>query len=433
MAWTESLYTVALAGLRPALALASRGDSKLARGVRGRRGAVERLAAWSPSRDPGRPLVWVHAPSVGEGLQARAVVEEFRHRNPAAQIAFTFFSPSAEALASAMPADVVDYLPWDLPDEVGAALDLLRPDVVAFSKTDVWPNLTREADRRGIRMAMLSGTLPASSSRLRGPARMLLGPAYSRLERVAAISEDDAARFERLGVSPARISVMGDAHFDRVLQRAAEVDLASELLRPLSPRADQRTIVAGSTWPADEERLLPVIAGLRAADPGVRAVVVPHEPGTAHLESAERAMDELGLPHRRLTHLRGDWAGEEVLLVDRVGVLGQLYALADLAYVGGGWGTAGLHSVLEPAAFGVPVVFGPRHANAREAGELVVRGGAFSVTDQPQLDSVLRRLLTEPPLRSRAGSAALSYVEAGRGAAERGARLLEELLTGPRG
>jgi len=117
----------------------------------------------------------------------------------------------------------------------------------------------------------------------------------------------------------------------------------------------------------------------------------------------------------------------DVVLVDRVGVLGDLYSIADLAYVGGGWGTAGLHSVLEPAAFGTPVLFGPRHANAREAGELVACGGAFAVASEKALRERIDHLWRDADARGAAGRAAGAYVEAGRGAAQRGAELVRDL------
>ncbi|MBV9773348.1 MAG: hypothetical protein JO040_05335, partial [Gemmatimonadetes bacterium] len=252
----ERLYTLALHAARPLFPLLARGEGKLGRGMRGRAGVLERMEAWARAqRDPARPLVWFHAPSVGEGLQARAVVEAFRARRPDTQVVYTFFSPSAEKFAATVPADLADYLPLDLPAEVGRALDALRPDVIAFSKTDVWPTLTHEARRRGVRLAMLSGTLPASSSRLSGPARALLAPSYARLDRVAAISPADAERFGELGVPPERRSVMGDARFDQVWARAAAADRASPLLRSVADEM-RPTLVAGSTWPPDEERLL---------------------------------------------------------------------------------------------------------------------------------------------------------------------------------
>ncbi|HET6762981.1 MAG TPA: glycosyltransferase N-terminal domain-containing protein, partial [Longimicrobiaceae bacterium] len=263
MSLPESLYTAALHAARPLLPLLARGEGKLARGVRGRAGVLARMEAWAREhRDPARPLVWFHAPSVGEGLQARAVVQAFRAHRPDAQVAYTYFSPSAEDFARTVPADFADYLPLDVPRQIGRALDVLRPTVFAFSKTDVWPNLTREAAARGIRLAMLSGTLPASSSRLRGPARALLAAAYGRLDRVAAISAEDAARYQVLGVPADRCSVMGDARFDQVCARAAAVDRESPLLKPLAGFAGT-TLVAGSTWPADEERLLPAFRAVQ--------------------------------------------------------------------------------------------------------------------------------------------------------------------------
>lgn len=426
MSLVEGAYTAALTAARPLLPLAGRGAGKLARGVRGRRGVVERLARWArEQRDPGRPLVWFHAPSVGEGLQARITLQALRARRPELQVLYTYFSPSAERFATTVPADVTDYLPLDLPAEMAALLDALRPAAVAFSKTDVWPNLTREAARRGVPLLLLSATLPPGSSRLSAPARLLLGPAYRRLRHVAAISPADAERFGRLGVPPERRSVMGDARFDQVWARAQAADPDSPLLAPLRATDARPTLVAGSTWSPDEERLLSAVARLRDEGTPLRLVLVPHEPTPEHLARTEALLARLSLVHRRLSH---DGNGWEVLLVDRVGVLGDLYALADLAYVGGGWGTAGLHSVLEPAAFGAPVLFGPRHANAREAGELVARGGAFAPVEETRLLEPLRLWTTDAAARQAAGAIARDYVRAGLGAAARGAALVEGVL-----
>ncbi len=423
----ESVYAAGVRALRPALPLLARGQGKLARGIRGRGGVVERIEAWAREhRDPARPLAWFHAPSVGEGHQARAVIQAFRARRPDAQVAYTFFSPSAETFAQSVGADFADYLPLDVADGVRRALDALRPAVIAFSKYDVWPVLTREADGRGVRMLLLSATLPARAGRLRGPARALLAPAYARLDAVAAISAEDAERFGRLGVPPERRSVMGDARFDQVWERAQAADRASPLLAPFAG-FDGITLVAGSTWPEDEKHLLPAVAALRGQGGGMRLILVPHEPTEAHLASAEKRLDALGLAHARLSALDARDI-PPVVIVDRVGVLGDLYALADVAYVGGGFGAAGLHSVLEPAAFGAPVLFGPRHANAREAGELVAAGGAFEAAGAADLERILGGLVDVYEVRARAGTLARAYVEARLGAAGRGAELVERLL-----
>ncbi|HEX8392741.1 MAG TPA: glycosyltransferase N-terminal domain-containing protein [Longimicrobium sp.] len=424
----ETLYTLALRAARPLLPLASRGEGKLARSVRGRAGVLARMEAWAAShRDPARPLVWFHAPSVGEGLQARAVLQAFRARSPDAQVVYTFFSASAERFAATVGADHADYLPLDLPGDIRRALDALRPDVIAFSKTDVWPVLTREAAQRGVRLALLSATLPAGSSRLRGAARALLGPAYARLHVVAAISAEDADRFAGLNVPPARRQVMGDARFDQVWARTAAADRASALLLPFAG-CENPTLVAGSTWPADEDRLIPALARLASEGLRARLILVPHEPTPAHLARSDTALRAAGLHPVRLSEVDAGADPGVTVLVDRVGVLGDLYALADIGYVGGGWGTAGLHSVLEPAAFGVPVVFGPRHANAREAAELIHAGAAFEASDAAPLESILRPLMADAKRRQQAGAAARAYVASHLGAAERGAQILIDLL-----
>ena len=421
----EQLYTLTLRALRPALTLAARGEGKLAQGIRGREGLVDRMQEWAAHRrDPTRPVIWFHAPSVGEGLQARAVIEALREAYPAVQIVYTYFSPSAVKFAASAHADLTDYLPWDIPAEVGRALDAVRPDALVFSKTDVWPNLTREGARRGVPMLLVSGTLPASSSRMGAGARLLLGPAYRRLARVAAISEADSERFGALGVAKRRRSVMGDARFDQVLQRAAGAGNSPWVQRLASQQ--HFTVVAGSTWPADERTLVAALAAARPWSPPLRLVLAPHEPTPEHLGGTEALLRAAGFTSQRLAEVADAPVTADVVLVDRVGVLGDLYALGDLAYVGGGWGTAGLHSVLEPAAFGAPVLFGPRHANAREAQDLIDVGGAFSLSSEAELAARIMALRDDGEARESAGSAAAVYVEAGRGAAARGAVLVAE-------
>jgi len=166
------IYRLSMRLAQRALPLAARFDKKLARGLDARRGVTDRLSAWAQAhRDPKRPLLWVHAPSVGEGLQAKPVLEAVRAEAPHWQLAYTFFSPSAERLARTLPVDVADYLPLDRPAEVAAALEALRPAALVFSKLDVWPELTLAAAQRGVKLGLISATVAPHSSRLRWPAR----------------------------------------------------------------------------------------------------------------------------------------------------------------------------------------------------------------------------------------------------------------------
>jgi 3-deoxy-D-manno-octulosonic-acid transferase len=366
----------------------------------------------------------MHAPSVGEGLQARPVLELVRERLPAAQLAYTHFSPSAASFARSLDVDFRDYLPFDTAGDARAALDALRPTAIVFAKLDVWPTLTTTARARGVRIGMISATLASKSSRRSGVASALLGEAYRALDAVGAIDDADAARLVALGVRQEAIVVTGDTRYDQVWTRARGVDPGGALLAPL--RSERLTIVAGSTWPADESELLPAFAAFRTANPNVRLIIAPHEPTAAHLDPIEAWAEASGITLRRLSNAD---ASADVVLVDRLGVLGDLYALADVAFVGGGFHAAGLHSVLEPAAFGAPVLFGPRYSQSRDAVLLVERGGGESMRDRQELEGVLRRWNEDVAARRMAGERASALVRSGIGAAERSYSLVASLLS----
>ncbi|HEY2025521.1 MAG TPA: hypothetical protein VGG78_00845, partial [Gemmatimonadaceae bacterium] len=248
----------------------------------------------------------------------------------------------------------------------------------------------------------------------------------SRLDRVGAISAEDADRLVALGVPSSHVTVTGDTRYDQVWARAANVPAAAPLLDPL--RSDRPTLVAGSTWPSDESKLLPAWTRIATERRGVRLIIAPHEPTPAHLEPIERWAAESRLQLRRLGSSNA--ADADVLLVDRVGVLGELYSIADMAFVGGGFHSAGLHSVLEPAAFGVPVIFGPRHAMSRDATLLLDADGAAAVDDASGVAAMLRVWLTAPEARLAAGVAARAVVHRGLGADRRTFELVLELLGG---
>ena len=407
--------------------LAPSSETKALRTLRARRGILRRYRAWgSTARDPHRPLVWVHAPSVGEGLQAKPVLERLRARRPDVQLAYTFFSPSAESFARRVDADFRDYLPFDTAAAARATLGTLRPHAIVFSKLDVWPSLVREASHRGVRLGLISATLAAESGRRHPVAAALLRDAYARLDVVGAIDADDAARLVALGVRPAVICVTGDTRYDQVWARAQGVERNGPLLAPL--RSERPTLVAGSTWPADETPLLDAWLALRRDERRARLIIAPHEPSEAHLSPVERWGRAAGL---RLTRLGASEASAaDVILVDRVGVLGDLYALADAAFVGGGFHAAGLHSVLEPAAFGAPVLFGPRFAASRDARLLIACGGGADAATADALHARLNQWFTDDASRHAAGHAARALVERGLGAADRSLALVERLLGG---
>lgn len=401
--------------------IAPEGRNKILDSLASRRGLLDRYDAFA--RDTSRELLWMHAPSVGEGLQARPVLDLMRERHPSLQLAYTWFSPSAREFAGTLAVDFHDALPFDSTRSVRRALAALSPRALVFSKLDVWPTLAREAAARGTRLGLISATLARDSARRKGLAAALLRDAYGWLDRVGAVSAEDADRLVSLGVPASRVSVTGDTRFDQVWERARHTDREGPLLAALE--SDRPTVVAGSTWPADESVLL--TAWQRFARPGdARLIIAPHEPSASHLGPIEAWASAAGLRAARLGAPDVDAA--DVIVVDRVGVLGELYALADIAFVGGGFHSAGLHSVLEPAAFGAPVLFGPRHAASRDARLMLDDDAAISVSDADELVSALETWLGSPAERERAGAAAQTVVRRGLGAAERSYALVRELI-----
>jgi 3-deoxy-D-manno-octulosonic-acid transferase len=410
---------------RGAAVVAPNSESKFLRALAARRGIRNRYRDWgAQERDRSRPLLWMHAPSVGEGLQARPVLELARLRRPELQLAYTHFSPSALSFARALDVDFRDYLPFDTPGDARVALDALNPTALVFSKLDVWPVITREAKARGVRLGLVSATLSRGSSRRSRTASALLRDAYAALEVVGAIDSADADRLVQLGVRPQSIVVTGDTRYDQVWLRAQRVDRASPMLERL--RSGRPTLVAGSTWPADEAVVIPAFDSVRKAGVPARMIIAPHEPTLDHITRIIDAVKRLQLTFARLDEPN---AGEaDVVIIDRVGVLGDLYALADIAYVGGGFHAAGLHSVLEPAAFGTPVLFGPRNESSRDAALLSQRGGGAVVTTDAELARRVRLWATDASARREAGDYARALVRSGIGAAERSFELIDRLL-----
>ena len=399
------------------------GGGKLRRSIAARAGVTDRFRAWSKAhRSPSAPLIWFHAPSVGEGRMAQPVIDRIRDARPDVQLAYTFFSPSAERFAASLGVDIADYLPFDTADAADAMLAALRPAVIAFSKLDVWPTLAEAAAARRIPLVLTSATLAPQSRRASTLARLALADAYAALTAVGAVSEDDAARLVALGVRRERVTVTGDARYDQSWARAA-TSATQPIVRRL--RSDRPTVVAGSTWRADEACIGDAWPAVRAAVPSARLIIAPHEPTTEAVTTIRARAEAAGLS---VATIPDATPAHDVVIVDVVGPLAHLYSLAQVAYVGGGFHAAGLHSVVEPAASGAPVVVGPRHADSRDATALLGAGGAIAVSAGADLAAAIIGWLRDPETQTRAARRARQVIEAGLGAADRSAALILPLL-----
>ena len=410
---------------------------ELGRALGGRLAGAEALAAWR-RRESG-PLVWLHGASAGELLGAAPAIRVLRARGAErwgrrAHLLVTHSSPSGRAALPWLEADHAGFPPLDRRRDCDAAMAALQPGLLVFAKMDVWPGLVAAAARAGVPTALINGTVRGGSRRSGTVARRLFRASYAALAAVGAASPEDARRLVALGVRASCLGVTGDAAFDLALERAdrARADGTADAFRAAlgGPAAARLRIVAGSTWPADERALLDgVAAARRAGGPDWQLVIAPHEPTAAHVAELVAACEARGERAVRWSRLGASARAPHgaVVVFDEVGGLAELYAAGDVAWVGGGLGRTGLHNVLEPAAAGLPVLFGPRHdrADARAleeaGGGLRCPGGALGGTLAG---------LADPRAREHHGRAARAFVEARAGAATRTADLLAPLWPG---
>lgn len=330
--------------------------------------------------------IWIHAAS-GEIEYAKSVIREVKEKYPSIPILVTYFSPSAKKLIQGFPGvDLLVPLPWDRPNEAHAFFNVFKPRAGLFARTDVWPSFATVARSRKIPLLLFSATLSRKSARAGGPfGRWLKIWTFSRLEAIYCVSDEDARNFQSLGRLP--VQVAGDSRYDQVFARLSE---PSKLPPELAPAQDDFVFVMGSTWSHDEEILLSD-AGFYLRD-GIRPILVPHETKESHLAEIESRLQKQNLKWQRSSKA-AVWNRDEILLVDQVGILADLYRWGRLAFVGGSFKDK-VHSVMEPLAAGLPVLVGPHHLNNREAVQ-------FQGTRLASGDTAVRVIQNPTDLRER--------------------------------
>lgn len=403
---------------------------KLRETTRGRVGVLDRWTAGA-QRLGGRP-VWFHVASVGEYEQARPIITKLSVARPDIPVAISVTSPSGyryitrkESIGASGNLQFMDYLPFDFSGDARFCLAALSPRLLVFVKFDLWPNLVWEADERGTPVVLVDATLSETSKRYSAVGRKFYRAVYASLRKILAISDADAGRFLECAPGHPCVVVAGDTRFDRVMERRQN---GRGTMGRLS-KDGRLTVVAGSTWPRDEEHLLGALSGLAKNHPRVRFVIAPHEPTPERVSGilAWAAGNDLGAATLSSHGRTGGSAGEQVIVVDSVGVLAEIYECGDVAYVGGSFST-GVHNVMEPAVMGVPVLFGPVHRNSFEAMELLRCGAAAEVRNAEEMSGALDSLIADQSKRSGMGERARSYVESQLGATERCFDAIREYL-----
>ena len=396
---------------------------KVRKGIQGRVLLFPDLERNIKKLRPG-PRVWFHASSLGEFEQAKPIIRELKQRYPGINVIASFFSPSGYDHSRNYPlADVITYIPFDTPRNVRRYLDLIRPDIAIMVRYDVWPNMIWELQSRGIPTMVANATMRQTSARLLPFAKSFHHSLYGSIGDILTVSEDDARAFRRFGLNGSTLEAIGDTRYDQVSVRSAEA--RKRHLLPDAVVKGKSVVVIGSSWPEDEEVVVPAFLEVRKTIPNVLLVVVPHEPVLEHIVELERKFN--GTASTLRFSALNEYAGEEVIIVDSIGILLVLYASASIAFVGGSF-RQGIHNVLEAAVYGIPVVFGPRYKNSHEPGALVEAGGAFVVADAQQLETVLLRLLTDESARKEAGARAAEFVMRNTGATDRVLQHLEPYI-----
>jgi 3-deoxy-D-manno-octulosonic-acid transferase len=396
-----------------------------------RHGVPFRLGFYRRSFDLGHgsPRIWLHGASAGDLLSLQPMMKELKARLPGCCIIVTTITNSGLAMArkKLVEADVICHAPYDLFGATRRAVAALRPDLLVLEYTEIWPNLIRAARKANVRIALTNGRFnPAKLSRYRTFFRVISNP-LRRIDCFLMRSDEEAERALALGAAPDRVWVTGNTKFDALVldgaagrEEALRVDMGLDPARPV--------FMAGSTHEGEEELLLAVYASLRARHPGLQLVIAPR-----YVERAGRIMAlavDAGLPVR----LRSGGVGAghaDVTILDTIGELAAAYRLATLVFVGGSFVTRGGQNVLEPAAQGKPVLFGPHMENFKDSVQVLQGRGGLQVQSPDQLLKVADELLSRPDQIEELGALARSSVGAIRGASARNVEHMLSIL--PRG
>jgi 3-deoxy-D-manno-octulosonic-acid transferase len=398
-----------------------------------RHGLRLRLGLYPDSLDLVRgrtgPRVWLHGASAGDLLSLQPMMKELRARRPDACIIVSTITNSGHEMArrKLAEADVVVYAPYDLPGATARAMRALKPDLLVLEYTEIWPNLIRAARRAGVRLGLTNGRFnPDKLTRYRAMFRAIGNP-LAAIDCFLMRSDEEAERALLLGAAPDRVWVTGNTKFDALASGGP--DGKEEALRiEMGLSSTSPVFMAGSTHEGEEEIVLAVFAGLRKRHPGLQLVVAPR-----YVERAGKIMAmaaEAGLPVRLRSG--GAAAGPAaVTILDTIGELAVAYRLATLVFVGGSFVTRGGQNVLEPAAQGKPVLFGPHMENFKDSVQVLQGRGGIQVSTPAQLQRLADELLSRPDQLEELGTLARRAVTSIRGAS---ARNVEHLLaTLPKG
>lgn len=381
--------------------IASPFSSKASQWTKGRRGWRKKVRDFD--RGDGK-VIWMHCASLGEFEQGRPLLEKIKSEIPSVKIVLTFFSPSGyEIRRNYQHADIVLYLPSDLPANARFFIRAIAPDIALFVKYEFWYNYLDQLRGHKVPVYLISGIFRPSQYFFRWYGRYTR-KMFSVFSHIFVQDELSEKLLASIGAD--HCTVTGDTRFDRVGQIASA---AGELPLIRAFRGGGKLLVAGSSWEPDEDIIIRYIN----EHPGsLKVVFAPHLIDEAHLARIEK---KLKVPGARYSSFSEGDTLSQVLIIDNIGILSSVYRYASVAAVGGGFGK-GIHNLLEPASWGIPVLFGPNHTKFREAADLIACGGGFSFRDYDDFSAIVEKYTSDNEALNLAGEASARYVSDNQGA-----------------
>lgn len=362
--------------------------------------------------DPNAKYIWIHAASLGEFEQGRPIIEEIKSKHPNYKVLLTFFSPSGYEVRKDYPlADIVCYLPFDKKRNVKKFIKLIKPQMAIFIKYEFWNNFVSHLYKMNIPIYMVSAIFRPSQIFFKwygGGMRKLL----KKYTCICVQDDNSKELLEQIGIT--NVKVCGDTRFDRVTDirnQAKNIELIEAFANKASSEKEV-IMVAGSSWPKDEDILIPYFN--ITAD--LKLIIAPHEISEAHIKYIETSLQR---PHIRFSQATADNINQyDCIIIDSIGLLSSIYRYGQIAYIGGGFGV-GIHNVLEAAVYSMPVIFGTNFKKFREAQQLIEQGGGYSISDYQSFRGLMDEFLEFDDILKTAGNNAGEFVASNTGVVKR--------------
>ena len=401
----RGLYSIGIYLASFVIKIAALFNSKLKQGAIGRKNTFSKLKYVIKSKDK---TFWFHCASLGEYEQGLPVFEALKAKHPNYKVVLSFFSPSGyEVRKNTEIADVVVYLPLDTPANTKRFLDLVNPDYILFVKYEIWPNFLHEIKKRDLKAILISAVFRKDQGFFKWYGRFMTSALFG-FKHIFTQDENSKTLLESINYNS--VSVSGDTRFDRVSNQL-KIDNSVSFIEEF--KDEKLCVVFGSSWPDDDKLYLDFINTNKNSD--IKFIIAPHNIKPSYITSLKTQLNVKTICYSKLTE-NENLSGYKVFILDTIGYLSKVYSYADIAYVGGGAGSTGLHNILEPAVFGIPILIGKNYNKFPEAKILIDLGGVTSVANSSAFDTTLNALTTDAILRKKQGDITKSYIDSNTGA-----------------